>query len=52
VSNFGKHFDIQSGPEEFDYVHGGARKRLERIYAVKLSNVTEDKIESWIVETL
>ncbi|MDR0742454.1 MAG: tyrosine-type recombinase/integrase [Puniceicoccales bacterium] len=45
-------FNIQSGSEKFDYVNGGAKKRLDRIYAIKISNIKKDKIESWAVETL
>jgi integrase len=45
-------FNIQSGPEKFDYVHGGAKKRLDRILKIKLSCVSKDKIESWKNETL
>ncbi|MDR1233171.1 MAG: hypothetical protein LBJ75_02850 [Puniceicoccales bacterium] len=45
-------FNVQSGPEKFDYVNGGAKKRLDRILKIKLSCVNKDKIESWKNETL
>jgi hypothetical protein len=44
--------NIQSGSEKYDYVPGGAKKRLDKIYAIKLSNITRDKIESWMMGTL
>jgi integrase len=45
-------FNIQSGPEKFDYVHGGSKKRLDRIFKIKLSEITADRIEAWKNSTL
>jgi integrase len=45
-------FKVVAGKEKFDYVNGGAQKRLDKIYKIKLSNVSSDKIEEWKNKTL
>jgi integrase len=40
-------FDIQGGNERFDYRNGGNQEWLKRVHAVRLSQVTRERIAEW-----
>jgi hypothetical protein len=44
-------FDIQAGKEKYDYVNGGNKKRIEKIHAIPLSEITQGVIERWKNQT-
>ena len=45
-------FEIDGGLSKFDYRTGGRDKWIARIHAIKLTNITPDKIQNWKVAFL
>jgi Phage integrase family len=45
-------FKVEGGKERFDYQKGGHERWLERINAIKLADVTPDRIQEWKREFL
>jgi integrase len=41
---------IEGGPEKYDYVRGGREQWLARINAIKLREITPDKVHRWKIQ--